>query len=57
VGRKTVINTMIFSVVTVAGSAIGGLLFAFAFAFLKPRRGSVAARSALFSPYLIPARR
>jgi sn-glycerol 3-phosphate transport system permease protein len=52
VGRKTVLNTVVFSVVTVAGSAIGGLLFAFA--FLKPRRGSVAARSALFSPYLIP---
>jgi sn-glycerol 3-phosphate transport system permease protein len=52
VGRKVVLNTVIFSIVTVAGATIGGLLFAFA--FLKPRRGTAFARSALFAPYLMP---
>jgi sn-glycerol 3-phosphate transport system permease protein len=52
IGRKTIINTLVYSVSTVAGSAAGGLLFAFA--LLRKRRGSGIARSALFSPYLIP---
>ena len=52
VGRKAVVNTLIFSITTVVGSTVGGLLFAFA--LLKKRRGSSAARSALFSPYLMP---
>jgi sn-glycerol 3-phosphate transport system permease protein len=52
VGRKTMLNTLVFSLTTVIGSTFGGLLFAFA--LLRKRRGSAAARSALFSPYLIP---
>ncbi len=52
VGRKIVINTIIFSTVTVSGATIGGLLFAFA--FLRPRRGSSFARTALFAPYVMP---
>jgi sn-glycerol 3-phosphate transport system permease protein len=52
VGRKTLVNTFIFTFTTVVGSTVGGLLFAFA--LLRKRRGSATARSALFSPYLIP---
>jgi sn-glycerol 3-phosphate transport system permease protein len=52
IGRKTVLNTIVFSVATVGGATVGGLLFAFA--FLKPQRGTAFARSALFSPYVIP---
>jgi sn-glycerol 3-phosphate transport system permease protein len=52
VGLQVIRNTIVFSVMTVAGSTIGGLLFAYA--FLTPRRGTGVARSALFSPYLIP---
>ncbi len=52
VGRLVVRNTLVFSVATVLGSVVLGLLFAYA--LLQPRPGAAFARSALFSPYLIP---
>jgi sn-glycerol 3-phosphate transport system permease protein len=52
VGRKTVINTLVFGSATVIGATLGGLLFAFA--LVRKQRGTSFARSALFSPYLIP---